>query len=232
MYWLSRSRGNDLFRTNTKILIHGNRDIPEIALTFDDGPHPESRGTILDILTREHIHATFFDVGINMAAHPDLVEKTISQGSEIGNHSQDHMSRLDVIDERHRYNEINDVDITYASITGKHLSLLRPPGMRFNDAVIRDTRDLGYIVVGYTTASRDFDPNEKPHDIAERTLSRVENGSIVLLHDYAATAAALPDILSGIKARGLRCVTISEMLSHLPDTPRRDVESFQRANSE
>jgi peptidoglycan/xylan/chitin deacetylase (PgdA/CDA1 family) len=231
VYWLRRARGVDLYRSDAALLLHGNRNLPEVALTFDDGPHPESRGAILDILHREHIHATFFDVGINMAAHPDLVERTISEGNEIGNHSQDHMNRLDVIDSRHRHYEINDADILYASITGKHLSLLRPPGMRYNDEVLKDTHDLGYIVVGYTTASRDFDPNEKPHDITERTLSRAENGSIILLHDYAPTAAALPDIISGLKAKGLRCVTISEMISHLPEIPKRDAEAFLRANS-
>ncbi len=167
----------------------------------------------------------------NMDAHPELVQRTIDEGSEIGNHSQDHMSRFDVIDARHRFNEINDVDITYASITGKHLSLLRPPGMRYNDDVLKDTYDLGYIVVGYTTASRDFEPNEKPRDIADRTLSRAENGSIILLHDYAATAAALDDIIAGLKKKGLRCVTVSDMISHLPEPTRRDAEAFRRANS-
>ena len=231
VYWLRRARGADLYRSDAALLMHGNRELPEVALTFDDGPHPESRGAILDILKREHIHATFFDVGINMAAHPDLVERTIAEGSEIGNHSQDHMSRLDSIDAHHRHYEINDADITYASITGKHLSLLRPPGMRYNEEVLKDTHDLGYIVVGYTTASRDFEPNEKPGDITERTLSRAENGSIILLHDYAATAAALPDIVAGLKAKGLRCVTISEMITHLPQAPRRDAEEFLRENS-
>lgn len=231
VYWLRRARGGDLYRSDTALLLHGDRELPEVALTFDDGPHIESRGAILDILHKESIHATFFDVGINMAAHPELVKRTISEGNEIGNHSQDHMSRFDVIDARHRHNEINDVDVTYASIIGKHLSLLRPPGMRYNDEVLQDTRDLGYIVVGYTTASRDFDPNEKPRDISERTLSRAENGSIILLHDYAPTAAALPDIIAGLKAKGLRCVTISEMISHLPDDPRRAAEAFLEANS-
>src|SRR5579862_4571618 len=95
MYWIHRARGDDLYRSDVALLLHGNRDLPEVALTFDDGPHPESRALILDILHREQIHATFFDVGINMAAHPDLVRRTLDEGSEIGNHSEDHRSRLD-----------------------------------------------------------------------------------------------------------------------------------------
>lgn len=231
VYWYHRVHGDDLYKAEDALLLHGSRELPEVALTFDDGPHPESRGTILDILKRERIHATFFDVGINVAAHPDLVVRTLAEGNEIGNHSQDHSSRLDTLDSRGRHRAINDADITYASVTGKHLSLLRPPGMRYNSDVLKDTYDMGYIVVGYTTASRDFEPDESPADIAKRTLNRTENGSILLLHDYAPTASALPAIITGIKARGLRCVTISEMISHLPAGPGRSATQFLRANS-
>ncbi len=230
IYWLHRLRGDDLYNASNALLLHGNRELPEVALTFDDGPHPGSRGAILDVLKQNGIRATFFDVGINMAAHPDLVIRTLEEGSEIGNHSQDHMNRLDVITLKDRHREINDTDITYATITGKHLSLLRPPGMRFNSEVLSDTVEMRYVVVSYTTASRDFEPNEKSSDIAARTLGRTENGSILLLHDYAATAAALPEILAGIKARGLRCVTISEMLNHLPPTPRKAAIQQQGTN--
>ena len=231
-YWYHRMRGDDLYHADQAVLLHGNRSIPEVVLTFDDGPHPESWAAILDILAKEQIHATFFVVGVNMAAHPDLEQATLAQGSEIANHSQDHAHRLDEINGKERRREINDADITFASITGKHLTLLRPPGMRYNDDVLHETQALGYIVVGYTTASRDFDPNETPAIIAQRTLSRTENGSIILLHDYAATAAALPDIIRGLKSRGLRCVTVSEMLKHLPGEPRISAEQFQKSHAD
>ncbi len=66
VYWLRRARGADLYRSDEALLLHGNRELPEVALTFDDGPHPESRGSqILDILRKENIHATFFDVRLH-----------------------------------------------------------------------------------------------------------------------------------------------------------------------
>lgn len=219
-YWYHRFHGDDLYNSDETVLHHGNRQVPEVALTFDDGPHPESRSVILSILADAGIHATFFDVGVNMIAHPELVTDTLRQGNEIGNHSQDHMHRLDDIAGKDRRREINDTDIIFNEITGKHLSLLRPPGMRYNTEVLQTTRNLGYLVVGYTTASRDFDPDESADIIAQRTLSRTENGSIILLHDYKATASALPKILSGLKQRGFRCVTIGEMIRHLPNAPR------------
>ncbi|HZP81579.1 MAG TPA: polysaccharide deacetylase family protein [Chthonomonadaceae bacterium] len=219
VYWWHRLHGDDLYDAQYAILFHGTRAQPEIALTFDDGPHIQSRAQILDILKRYGAHATFFDVGRRMAENPELVRRTLAEGHEIGNHSYNH-DRLISLNPRALHREINDVDITFCRITGQHLKLLRPPGMRYNATVLRATRDLGYIVVGYTTASRDFDPTESADFIINRTLRRTEDGSILLLHDYPTTAAALPRILEALRARGYRFVTISEMIAHLPERQR------------
>ncbi len=229
MYWFRRWRGDDLYLANQAYLRHGHRSLPEVALTFDDGPHPGSLPSILDTLRRYHVHATFFDVGTNMTRYPDLVLRTLADGNEIGNHSSTHQ-RLEDLSPQERHHEINDADITYYRITGRHLSLLRPPGMQVNTTVLADARALGYVTVGYTTASKDFDLSEPPDYIIRRTLNRTEKGSILLLHDYPSTAIALPALLDGLKARGLRVVTISQMLSDLPPHPRAAVEEFLRAN--
>ena len=225
--WYHRMRGDDLYDGDAAYFAHGNRDIPEVALTFDDGPHPQSRPEILAILRRYSVHATFFDVGKNMKAHPDLLAQTLTEGHEIANHSDTHR-RLDGLSARERHREINDADITYCRITGKHLGLLRPPGMRYNAEVLHDIRSMGYITVGYTTASGDFDVTASPEKIAAKTLHWIRNGSILLLHDYPGTAAALPHILDTLKSRGYRCVTISELLSHLPERPHAAAQQFLR----
>src|SRR5580700_3490510 len=80
MYWFRRWRGDDLFLENQAYLKHGNRGLPEVALTFDDGPHPSSLPAILDTLRRYGAHATFFDVGVNMDRYPDLVRRTLAEG--------------------------------------------------------------------------------------------------------------------------------------------------------
>jgi peptidoglycan/xylan/chitin deacetylase (PgdA/CDA1 family) len=223
MYWVRRQRGDDLYDTKEALLLHGNHDLPEVALTFDDGPHSESRAQILDTLRRYHVHATFFDVGANMALQPDLLRRTLAEGHEIANHSYNH-NRLDSLTPQERHREINDTDITYCALTGNHLHLLRPPGMRYNPAVLSDIHRLGYIVVGYSTASQDFNDKEEADVIAERTLRRTENGSIILLHDYTPTAQALPRILETLQTRGFRCVTISEMIAHLPERQRKPAQ--------
>jgi peptidoglycan/xylan/chitin deacetylase (PgdA/CDA1 family) len=230
-YWYHRQRGDDLYHPEEALLLHGNRSLPEVALTFDDGPHSESRAQILDTLKRFGVHATFFDVGSNMARHPDLLQRTLVEGHEVANHTENH-NRLDSLPARERHREINDADITYYRITGHHLTLLRPPGMRYNPTVLQETRSLGYIVVSYTTASRDFDESEASDAIADRSLRRTENGSILLLHDYGPTALALPRILDKLRERGLRCVTISQMIDHLPDQARHSAEEFERAHAD
>ena len=221
--WYHRNRGEDLYHSNEALLLHGNRSLPEVAITFDDGPHPASRHLILDTLKRYGAHATFFDVGANMERHPDLVRGTLSEGHEVANHTDRHLY-LPELSPVERRREINDPDITYFAITGHHLKLLRPPGMRFNRSVLTDARNLGYVVIGYTTAAKDADAADPVPGkvIAERTIGRIENGSILLLHDYPSTAEALPAILEALRARGFRTVTISEMLGRLPEPVRSD----------
>jgi peptidoglycan/xylan/chitin deacetylase (PgdA/CDA1 family) len=229
--WFRHSRSDELYLVPEALLQRGNPALPEIALTFDDGPHTDSRGTILDTLKHFGVHATFFDVGGNMQLHPDLVMRTLAGGHEIANHSANHL-RLDGLAPLQRHREINDADIAFCSVTGNHLSFLRPPGMRYNDQVLSDTHALGYIVVGYTNAAKDFELDQDSTMIAERSLTNLKNGGILLLHDYPSTAAALPSILEGITKRGYRCVTVSEMLDHLPEPMRTSARQFQQKVSE
>lgn len=224
-YWLRRWRGDDLYDPQLALLMHGNRSLPEVALTFDDGPHRPSCGRILEVLRQYHIHATFFDVGKNMVKNPDLLRLTLASGNEVGNHTFTHQ-RLTVLDPRSRHREINNTDITFYRITGDHLAFLRPPGMRYDPEVLTETSKLGYIVVGYDTASHDYDPHYSIDTIVQRTVDRAENGSIILLHDYAHPAEALPRIIEALRAEGFRFVTISEMVSHLPQRQRTEAERF------
>ncbi|HZO88129.1 MAG TPA: polysaccharide deacetylase family protein [Chthonomonadaceae bacterium] len=230
MYWWRRLHGEDLYDPNGAILLHGNRSLPEVALTFDDGPHIQSRGQILDTLKRYGVHATFFDVGRRMAENPDLLRRTLAEGHEVGNHSYHHL-RLTSLSPQKRHREINDVDITFYRITGQHLSLLRPPGMRYNQNVLATTQRLGYILVGCNTLSADFNFNETIDFIVNRTVNRTENGSIILLHDYPNTAVALPRIIEALRAEGYRFVTIHEMIEHLPERQRLAANLFLQAHA-
>ena len=219
MFWVRYLRGEDLFDEKQALLLHGNRALPEVALTFDDGPHPEGRSAILDILKKYSVHATFFDVGKRIEERPDLVLKSEEEGHEIANHSMYH-NRLPKMNARSLHREINDADIAYCEVTGKHLRFFRPPGMQYDDVVLAELKAKGYLTVSYSALAGDFDEQVAPEVIAERIVHNTRNGAIILLHDYAPTVRALPALLDKLKAEGYHFVTLSEMVSHLPDKPR------------
>lgn len=214
-YWVRRWRGEDLYDPSTERLFHGNRELKEVAITIDDGPHSGTGDQLLDILKRENARATFFVVGINMKKRPDLVRRMLAEGHEVANHTYTHY-RLSKLRPDQMRREINDNDINFYRITGKHLNLLRPPGVNYNPVVSRVAKDLGYQTILVNVLSKDFD-DQTPDYIVDQTLRRTENGSIILLHDdRMSTVLALPRIIEGLRADGYKFVTVSEMLAHLP----------------
>ena len=215
MFWVRRWRGEDLYDSKGWMLKHGNRSLKEIALTIDDGPHSGTGDQLLDILKRERVRATFFVVGIRMKEQPDLIRRMIAEGHEVANHTFDHI-RLSKLEPDQIRREINDNDINFYRITGRHLDLLRPPGVNYNEKVLKVSKDLGYQTIDVNVISKDFQ-DETPDFIVDRTLSRTENGSIILLHDdRMGTVLAMPRVIEALKRDGYKFVTVSEMLAHLP----------------
>ncbi len=225
VYWWRRWRQEDLYDPRYALLMHGNRSLPEVALTFDDGPHPESRSSILATLRRYKAPATFFDVGQPIAAHPDLVRLTLADGHVIGNHSQNH-NRLVGLSARSLHREINDADQAYCSVTGSHLVYVRPPGMRYDDSILAMLKRMGYVTVGYSASAADYEDDAHPREIVARTVRRLNNGAIILLHDYPSTASALPELLDRIAKLHYRIVSLDEMIAHLPDKVRPQATAF------
>ncbi|MEQ1823720.1 MAG: polysaccharide deacetylase family protein [Fimbriimonadaceae bacterium] len=221
-YWGERYSGHDLYQPVGRILKHGNRNFAEIALTFDDGPHPESLPTILRILAQEQLKATFFLVGKRINEHPELAREILQRGHEVGNHSQNHFRLTDLPDAK-IVAEIEQCATAFQNATGKRFHLLRPPGMRFDEHVLKITQDLDYQIVGWTNAAKDFDSTDNrlgkvtPIELADRVTTRVHDGSIILLHDTPQTTQAIELIIARLKGQGFSFVTVSEMLAHLPN---------------
>jgi len=214
-YWVRRWKGEDLYDPATDRLFHGNRSLKEVAITIDDGPHSGTGDQLLDILKRENARATFFVVGINMKRRPDLVKRMVEEGHEVANHTFTHY-RLSKLRPDQMRREINDNDINFYRITGRHMDLLRPPGVNYNATVSKVAMELGYQTILVNVLSKDFD-DQTPDFIVDATLRRTENGSIILLHDdRMSTVMALPRIIDGLRAEGYKFVTVSEMLAHLP----------------
>lgn len=191
-------------------LVRGNPFRPEVALTFDDGPHPAVTRRLLDILKREGVPATFFVVGKVAEAHPDVVRREILEGHEVANHTYDHARLPGLAPERIAW-ELQEGSRALMRITGSPVRVFRPPGGEHDRRVRRVARELGCVMVLWNDDPGDY-ANPGSHVIESRTLRHVSNGEIILLHDgVEQTVAMLPDLIHTLKERGFRFVTCSQM---------------------
>lgn len=213
-FWWRHWRGRDRYDPRTALLEHGDPRRREVALTIDDGPDPVLGPQIARLLRDRHVPATFFVVGTRIGLHPDVIRLLARDNFEIGNHTYDHQ-RLPGLKPHEIANELRLCDRKVFGLTGRHTTLLRPPGVQYDDKVLGVAKALGYVTVSWTCGARDYEA-QPPQWIARRVLERTEPGSIILLHqDNPATPAALTPIVDGLQAQGYTFVTVSQMLEHL-----------------
>ncbi|WP_157805627.1 polysaccharide deacetylase family protein [Bacillus sp. mrc49] len=179
-----------------------------IALTFDDGPHPSHTMSILNDLDRYDAHATFFVLGNRVQHYPQVLQKMLEQGNEIGNHSWDH-PQLTRLDKGKIKDEIKSTQEAVDKATGMEPSLIRPPYGAINDNV-RDYMDDLKVVLW------DVDPEDwKYRDekkIVNKVMDKVSDGKIVLMHDiYQTSAEAAGKIIKQLHDKDYQMVTISEL---------------------
>lgn len=196
--------------------MHGDRTRKWIALTFDDGPHPQYTPRILSILKEHNVRATFFVVGKMAEKYPDLLRQQAEAGHSIGNHTYHHVN-LTRIPPADVAAEIKACGEVIQSITGKTPHLFRPPGGDYDRNVAEVAEALGYWIVLWTDDPGDYaKPPEK--ELRQKLFSRLGNGGIILLHDgIAETLDLLPDLIGYLKSHGYELVTIDDML---PTAPR------------
>jgi peptidoglycan/xylan/chitin deacetylase (PgdA/CDA1 family) len=191
-------------------IMRGNTRKPQIALTFDDGPHPVYTLQLLAVLRRMHTPATFFVVGEQVEKNPGLVQLEVAEGNEIGDHTYDHVNLTLIPPELVSY-ELDRCDAAIAKATGAPVRFFRPPGGEYNGAVIRDISQHGYITTLWTDDPGDF-TKPPPSVILKRTLAHLGNGAIILLHDgIPETLQALPALITEARQRGYQFVTISQL---------------------
>ncbi len=195
-------------------IVRGPSGRDEVALTFDAGSDHRPVARILSVLNGERFTSTFFLTGGWTRAHPDAARRIAAAGNELGNHSWDHppFSRLSDADIR---DQLRRTEAEIVQVTGRSSKpYFRPPLGDRDARVRRIVSEEGYSTVYWTLDSRDSVVKGITSDqIRDRVLSRVGPGSIVLLHcGSQASADALPEILVGLKQRGLNPVTLSRLL--------------------
>lgn len=200
------------------IMTRGNPELPEVALTFDDGPGPYT-AQILAILQRFGVPATFFVLGQNIASFQSCLPQAVAGGNAIGNHTLTH-PRLPTLSYTEIYRELSETQEAIFRASGTRPTVFRPPYGAYDAHVLASAGQLGLTTVIWSADPNDWrDPQPSVDLITSRILSSVENGTICLFHDSggdrANTVAALPAIITGLQERGLRLVTLPQMVENM-----------------
>ena len=187
-------------------------DGPYIALTFDDGPDKKLTPRLLDLLAEHHIHVTFFVVGENAVERPEILQRAVREGHEIGNHSWSHPNLAKMSEENVR-SQIQRTQEAITSAIGSRPTLFRPP---YGSVTAHQKRfihdELGYEIILWEVDPLDW-KNPGPSVVTSRILKETRPGSIVLSHDiHAQTIQAMPATLAELEAKGFKFVTVSELL--------------------
>jgi peptidoglycan/xylan/chitin deacetylase (PgdA/CDA1 family) len=211
-YWQQRVRGEHLM-TREGVLWRGDPSQPAVALTFDDGPDPETTPRILEILKQHRVRATFFVVGTKLKQYPELARRIVEEGHALGCHSYDHQ-RQTTLTEEQVWRQIRDCQ-TLARRAGVQLVAYRPPYLAQNEAVRRAVQRWRMPLVMATVLGEPEQP-PRSHLWVHRYARRTRNGSVLLLHDtYPYTADALPELIRALRQRGFQFATVPEMVEQL-----------------
>ena len=238
-------KSEEFVSTPSSYVIQRGGDHPGmIALTFDDGPDPKWTPAILDILKQENVSATFFIIGKNGQAYPDLLRRIVNEGHEIGNHTFTHPNLGEIPASLTEF-ELNATQRLIESVVGRSTVLFRPP--YFGDAEADkpqevepafQAQELGYLVVGVRIDPDDWKLPVTADEIVDRTLQRAMDnnsetrGQVVLLHDSggdrSATIQALPKLIHELRAGGFQFVAVSELAGLSRDQVMPVVPASQR----
>jgi peptidoglycan/xylan/chitin deacetylase (PgdA/CDA1 family) len=204
-------------QAQNRLLYSGNAHLPEVALTFDDGPNPYYTPQILDILQKYNVKATFFCIGRLVATYPSLVKQEYNAGHIIGNHSWSHPDMALLSPAYIQFQLVHTSDVIQKAI-GVRPTYFRPPYGIMSVPVLTEAYHLGLTTVIWNDEARDW---QRPgvSVIIQRILGLARNGAIILMHDgggdRSQTVAALPYIIKGLRLSGFQLVTLSQMLLDL-----------------
>jgi peptidoglycan/xylan/chitin deacetylase (PgdA/CDA1 family) len=180
---------------------HGACRAGYVGLTYDDGPTAATRLDLLAALRKAHLRATFFDMGQNVRANPDLTRAALRQGHWVGNHTYSH-PHLPAIGEPAAYQEIASTQFVLQQTTGRLPTLFREPFGDVSDQVRADLASIGLLEVLWTVDSRDWAGASTDEIVA--AAATLQPGGIILMHDWAVNSlAAVPRIAADLAARGL-----------------------------
>lgn len=204
-------------REMAEVITRGNPRLPEVALTFDDGPS-QFTPQVLAILRRYGAKATFFTIGQHCVQYPGYLRQALAEGMAVGNHTFTH-PHLPTLSRAAISQELSKTQSAVFAATDTRPAIFRPPYGEYNVDVLTAAARLGLTVVTWSAAADDWhSPQPAADEIAARILGAAQHGAIFLLHegggDRSQTVAALPAIITGLQERGFSLVTIPHLLAN------------------
>lgn len=180
----------------------------KVALTFDDGPHPYYTEMLLDGLKERGVKATFFLIGDSIDGNEDIVKRMYDEGHLIGNHTYHHV-QLNKETVVQQCNEITISNNKIFEITGYMPEFLRPPFGAWDK-----TKDCGVEMIPVLWSIDPLDwKDQNTNLVVKRILSKVKDGSIILLHDvYKTSVEAALIVVDKLQAQGYEFVTADELI--------------------
>jgi peptidoglycan/xylan/chitin deacetylase (PgdA/CDA1 family) len=209
--------------------IQGDPQGRQIALTFDDGPHPRWTEQLLEVLDRHQVQATFFMIGRYASRLPQTARAVAQAGHVIGNHTFTHPNLIFATTNQVAV-QIEECRRVLEETVGPHSSLFRPPHGGRLPHVLRTARRLGLVPVMWSVTGYDWRATDAA-EIERNVTRRLRGGDLVLLHDgghfanvdRSATIAATDAVIRRCRDEGHRFVTVPQMMADtqftLTDSP-------------
>jgi peptidoglycan/xylan/chitin deacetylase (PgdA/CDA1 family) len=192
---------------------------PELAITFDDGPHPLHTPPLLDALDARGHRATFFIVGSKAAQYPELLKEIARRGHALANHSYHHSYVTNLVPPARLAEELDRTSDLIAAAAGSRSRWFRPPVGLLSPRIAEAARRAKLDLVAWTETARDGVASRTVNQALARLEHALEPGAILVLHDGVSrgerTPIALPllnALLDRLEAKGLHSVTLDELL--------------------
>ncbi|GIP63995.1 hypothetical protein J32TS6_25500 [Virgibacillus pantothenticus] len=186
---------------------HTSSDQKRVALTFDDGPHPENTPKILDLLKQYDAKATFFMQGNQVESNADVAKRVRNEGHEIGNHTWSH-KQLTGLGMAGIKQEVEKANQAIRNATGENPTLFRPPYAATNKSI---EQAVGLPSILWSVDTRDWE-SRNPVAILNEVKRSTTDGGILLMHDvHAPTVEGLKLVLEYLAGEGYEFVTVSEI---------------------
>ncbi|MDN3675342.1 polysaccharide deacetylase family protein [Flavobacterium branchiarum] len=184
----------------------------KIALTFDDGPS-EITLEVLDVLKNYDVKATFFCIGKNIEKHPEIIERILSEGHQVGNHSYSHSHFFDLYNTKKIFEELKRTDLLLEKFTSRKIQFFRPPYGVTTPSIRRALKLSGHKVIGWNIRSLDGGIKDQ-EVIYNRIIKRVSPGGIVLLHDTAKhSVLVLEQFLQFLQQNNYTVISVEKLLN-------------------